>query len=210
MLEQEELLAHSKLFLIYQYGTLAFLLGLTTYLMCSGYMSPEYAIDGKFSAKSDIFSFGVVLLEIISGKKNRGFDHSNHNHTLLGHVIFLPRPIPSRNDILNIRANFFELWQAWLLWREKRIVEVMDEYLRDSYVEAQVKRCIQVGLLCVQKFAEDRPVMGSVLFMLGSEGAILPEPKEPGFFHERSYSVCKKTPCLEEQQTFTITDLEGR
>jgi len=38
-------------------------------LACSGYMSPEYALDGLFSVKSDVFSFGVVLLEIISGKK---------------------------------------------------------------------------------------------------------------------------------------------
>ncbi|KAL5548116.1 hypothetical protein UlMin_003347, partial [Ulmus minor] len=50
-----------------------------------GYMSPEYAIDGKFSVKSDVFSFGVVLLEIICGKRNRGFSHSDHHHNLLGH-----------------------------------------------------------------------------------------------------------------------------
>ncbi|CAM8947027.1 unnamed protein product [Rhodiola kirilowii] len=38
-----------------------------------GYMSPEYAIDGQFSVKSDVFSFGVLVLEIISGTRNRGF-----------------------------------------------------------------------------------------------------------------------------------------
>lgn len=54
--------------------------------MCSGYMPPEYAVDGKFSIKSDIFSFGVVLLEIISGRRNRGFSHPDHHHNLLGHV----------------------------------------------------------------------------------------------------------------------------
>lgn len=49
-------------------------------------MAPEYAIDGKFSVKSDVFSLGVLLLEIISGKKNRGFVHPDHHHHLLGHV----------------------------------------------------------------------------------------------------------------------------
>ena len=55
-------------------------------LGCSGYMSPEYAIDGFYSIKSDVFSFGVLMLEIISGKRNRGFFHAGHNLNLLGHV----------------------------------------------------------------------------------------------------------------------------
>lgn len=49
-------------------------------------MSPEYAMDGLFSIKSDVFSFGVLVLEIISGKKNRGFYYSNNELNLLGHV----------------------------------------------------------------------------------------------------------------------------
>ncbi|KAL0320720.1 UNVERIFIED_CONTAM: Receptor-like serine/threonine-protein kinase SD1-6 [Sesamum radiatum] len=129
-------------------------------------MAPEYAVDGKYSVKSDIFSFGVVLLEIVSGKKNRGFEHCNHYHSLLGH--------------------------AWLLWKENKILELMDECMNNTFVESQVKRCIQVGLLCIQKYAEDRPVMSSVLFMLGTEGAVLPEPKEPGFLIERSFSPVRR------------------
>ena len=49
-------------------------------------MSPEYAMDGIFSMKSDVFSFGVLLLEIISGKKNNGFYNSNHDLNLLAFV----------------------------------------------------------------------------------------------------------------------------
>jgi serine/threonine protein kinase len=52
----------------------------------SGYMSPEYAVHGQYSIKSDVFSFGVLILEIISGKKNRGFRYPEHHHNLLGHV----------------------------------------------------------------------------------------------------------------------------
>lgn len=53
---------------------------------CSGYMAPEYAMDGLFSEKSDVFSFGVLVLEIVSGKKNRGFYYANNELNLLGHV----------------------------------------------------------------------------------------------------------------------------
>ena len=67
--------------------------GLHCDIFCSGYMSPEYAIDGTFSEKSDVFSFGVLLLEIISGKRNRGFSHPDHHHNLLGHVSLSP-PFP--------------------------------------------------------------------------------------------------------------------
>lgn len=49
-------------------------------------MSPEYAMDGIFSVKSDVFSFGVLVLEIVSGKRNRGFYSSNHENNLLSYV----------------------------------------------------------------------------------------------------------------------------
>ncbi|XP_012841566.1 PREDICTED: G-type lectin S-receptor-like serine/threonine-protein kinase At4g27290 [Erythranthe guttata] len=152
-----------------------------------GYMAPEYAIDGKFSVKSDVFSFGVVLLEIVSGKKNRGFNNHDNCHTLLGH--------------------------AWLLWKEDKFMELMDESLNETFVESELKRCVQVGLLCVQKFAEDRPVMSSVLFMLGTDGAVLPEPKEPAFFYERSLNpiTSVSSPSMKsDNNTMTNTDLEAR
>jgi len=51
-------------------------------------MPPEYAADGSFSIKSDVFSFGVVVLEIISGRKNHGFRDPLHRLNLLGYVSF--------------------------------------------------------------------------------------------------------------------------
>ncbi|KAI3912730.1 hypothetical protein MKW92_039042 [Papaver armeniacum] len=127
-----------------------------------GYMSPEYAADGHFSVKSDVFSFGVLVLEIISGKRNRNFYHDNHHHYLLGH--------------------------AWILWNEGTPCELMEPGLEDSNSATcqKVLRCIQVGLLCVQTLSEDRPSMSDVVFMLSSENPLLLEPKEPGFFFERS------------------------
>jgi len=52
----------------------------------SGYMAPEYAMEGLFSVKSDVFSFGVILLEIISGKRNSGFYQTELAPTLLAYV----------------------------------------------------------------------------------------------------------------------------
>ncbi|GLT31627.1 hypothetical protein SLA2020_063530 [Shorea laevis] len=151
-----------------------------------GYMSPEYTIDGHFSIKSDVFSFGVIVLEIISGKKNRGFHHSDHNHNLLGH--------------------------AWRLWMEERALEVMDNMLGESYTVSKVLRCIHVALLCVQKRPEDRPDMSSVVLMLGSENP-LPQPKLPGFYTERNLPEeevsSSQYECLSVNEV-TISKLQGR
>ncbi|THG17278.1 hypothetical protein TEA_010482 [Camellia sinensis var. sinensis] len=51
-----------------------------------GYISPEYVIHGVYSVKSDEFSFRVLVLEILSGKRNREFHHPDHHLNLLGHV----------------------------------------------------------------------------------------------------------------------------
>ncbi|GLU23490.1 hypothetical protein SLE2022_394900 [Rubroshorea leprosula] len=151
-----------------------------------GYMSPEYAVDGHFSIKSDVFSLGVIVLEIISGKKNRGFHHSDHNHNLLGHV--------------------------WRLWMEERALEVMDTMLGDSYTVFKVLRCIHVALLCVQKRPEDRPDMSSVVLMLGGENP-LPQPKLPGFYTERNLpeEEVSSSPfgCVSVNEV-TISKLQGR
>lgn len=49
-------------------------------------MAPEYLVNGIFSFKSDVFSFGVIVLEILSGKRNKVFDHTDASLNLLGHV----------------------------------------------------------------------------------------------------------------------------
>ncbi|KAK9269368.1 hypothetical protein L1049_001139 [Liquidambar formosana] len=92
-------------------------------------------------------------------------------------------------------------------------LELLDTCLENSCVESQVVRCIQVGLLCVQRFPEDRPAMSSVVFMLANEGATLPQPKQPGFFIERSSFETAGIPRKDEfhtENSVTTSMLEGR
>lgn len=122
-----------------------------------GYMSPEYAMEGLFSEKSDVFSFGVLLLEILSGKRNSIFSDDEHSLSLLGY--------------------------AWKLWNEKNIMSLIDPAISEPHHGKDVMRGVHVGLLCVQEFATDRPTVPTVISMLKGEISELPYPKRPGFAH---------------------------
>ncbi|CAI9109862.1 OLC1v1009782C1 [Oldenlandia corymbosa var. corymbosa] len=110
-----------------------------------GYMSPEYAMQGTFSIKSDVFSFGVLILEIVSGRKNSSFyDFEDRTLNLIGH--------------------------AWELWKEGLALQVKDPTVGDLSCDTkQILRSIHVGLLCVQESAADRPTMPEVISMLNNE-----------------------------------------
>jgi serine/threonine protein kinase len=126
-----------------------------------GYMAPEYASEGIFSVKSDVFSFGVLLLEIVSGKRNSGHQHYGEFVNLLGY--------------------------AWQLWREERGCELIDPTLGEcsGSEAAAIIRCVKVALLCVQDNATDRPTMTDVAAMLGSDGVPLPDPLPPPHYQLR-------------------------
>ncbi|GFP80333.1 g-type lectin s-receptor-like serine/threonine-protein kinase at4g27290 [Phtheirospermum japonicum] len=149
-----------------------------------GYMSPEYAIDGLFSVKSDVFSFGVLVLEIVSGKRNRGFNLDKHNLNLVGH--------------------------AWTAYKEDNPCKLVDASIENSVDVSEVERSIHVGLLCVQERPDDRPSMSSVVFMLGND-VELPPAKQPGFFTERDVSaVSSVSNAFNSENHVTITMPEGR
>ncbi|XP_010497140.2 PREDICTED: receptor-like serine/threonine-protein kinase SD1-7, partial [Camelina sativa] len=106
-------------------------------------MSEEYALHGKMSERSDIFSFGVNLLEIVTGKRNIEFCNYYHGDSMLDYV--------------------------WRHFDEGNSLQVVDpNFVDSSLVEEEVVRCIQVALLCVQQDVDDRPSTESVALMLAT------------------------------------------
>ncbi|KAL9392655.1 hypothetical protein Peur_016575 [Populus x canadensis] len=152
-----------------------------------GYISPEYAMEGRFSEKSDVYSFGVLLLEIVSGRRNTSFYGNEQALSLLGF--------------------------AWKLWNEGNISALIDPAISDPSSQVEIFRCIHVGLLCVQEFPEDRPTASTVVSMLNSEISYLATPKQPPFA-ERKYHFNEERPHQNEEKCsinyVTVTVVDGR
>lgn len=121
----------------------------------NGYMAPEYVMHGHLSVKADVFSFGVLILELISGQKNSTFD-------------------------VNLDAQNLLEW-AWKLYKKGRSLEVLDPSLASSAVAEQVAMCVQIGLLCTQADPQSRPNMRRVVVMLSKKPGTLEEPTRPGY-----------------------------
>ncbi|XP_042426524.1 cysteine-rich receptor-like protein kinase 10 isoform X2 [Zingiber officinale] len=126
-----------------------------------GYMAPEYAMHGKFSMKSDVFSFGVLVLEVLTGRKNSGSYDSE-----------------TAEDLLSF---------AWEKWSGGAALEIVDPVLGDEYRGSDVLRCLQIGLLCVQENPSDRPSMITVDLMLSSETVSVQTPSKPAFCGAKSF-----------------------
>ncbi|KAH7662209.1 Non-specific serine/threonine protein kinase protein [Dioscorea alata] len=120
-----------------------------------GYMAPEYVMRGQYSAKSDIFSYGVLVLEILTGRKNSNFLESEQADDLLSYT-----------------------WEHWL---RGTISEILDPSLGDHWPRSEALRCIQIGLLCVQEDPANRPSMSMVVLMLNSYSVSLQAPSKPAF-----------------------------
>ncbi|MQL84471.1 hypothetical protein Taro_016956 [Colocasia esculenta] len=120
-----------------------------------GYMAPEYVMRGQFSSKSDVFSFGVLVIEIVTGQRSTSFTTSGSSADLLGRV--------------------------WEHWRNGTVQEIVDPSLSGQFQGSELMRCIQIGLLCVQEAAADRPTMSSVVLMLCSESVSMRVPSRPAF-----------------------------
>ncbi|XP_071727436.1 G-type lectin S-receptor-like serine/threonine-protein kinase At1g67520 [Rutidosis leptorrhynchoides] len=153
-----------------------------------GYMPPEYAMEGTFSIKSDIFSFGVLILEIVSGRKNSSFVYLDRTFNLIGY--------------------------AWELWQQGNTLELKDPTIEDTLVvQKQFLRIVHVALLCVQESATDRPTTSDMISMLLNDTISLPTPNRPAFVigqvESRSTSdESKERDCSVNKMTITV--MEGR
>ncbi|VVB06885.1 unnamed protein product [Arabis nemorensis] len=116
-------------------------------------MAPEYAMNGQFSVKTDVFSFGVLVIEVITGKRNNWSPEEESSLFLLSYV--------------------------WKSWREGKVLNIVDPSLIETRgLSDEIMKCIHISLLCVQENAESRPTMASVVVMLNANSLTFPRPSQ--------------------------------
>ncbi|KAF7834643.1 putative LRR receptor-like serine/threonine-protein kinase [Senna tora] len=123
-----------------------------------GYLAPEYAMRGHLTEKADVFSFGVVALEIVSGRPNS-------DPSLEGEKMYLLEWDP----------------QAWHLHENNRVVELVDPRLSSDFNEEQVRRIVGISLLCTQTSPSLRPSMSCVVAMLSGDIEVSTVTSRPGY-----------------------------
>ncbi|XP_073006013.1 cysteine-rich receptor-like protein kinase 6 isoform X1 [Typha latifolia] len=148
-----------------------------------GYMAPEYAMCGHISTKSDVFSFGVLVLEIVTGRRNNGYFGSEQGENLLSYT--------------------------WEHWRAGTTTELIDPSLGNYYSRSEMLRCIHIGLLCVQEDPVERPKMSMVVVMLSSETVSLKAPSRPAFCIRQS-SIVSETHGVRRNQSSRKSTLVSR
>jgi len=126
-----------------------------------GYLSPEYAMRGHLTEKADVFSFGVVALELVSGR-------SNTDTSLPENKVYL-------------------LDWTWHLYEKGRPLELMDPDIESTCSKEEVIRVIEVALLCTQALPTMRPSMSRVVAMLTGDVEVIPASR-PGYIKDLQYS----------------------
>ncbi|KAI4374114.1 hypothetical protein MLD38_012149 [Melastoma candidum] len=124
----------------------------------TGYLAPEYAMAGQLTMKADVYSFGILILEIVSGKSSSKADWGGSDKFLLE-------------------------W-AWELYERGSLLELVDPEL-EEYQEEEALRYMKVALFCTQGAAGRRPSMSQVVDML-SRDIKLNEKQltAPGYFQD--------------------------
>ncbi|KAL1216476.1 Cysteine-rich receptor-like protein kinase 3 [Cardamine amara subsp. amara] len=140
-----------------------------------GYMAPEYVVRGKLTEKADVYSFGVLMIEVITGRRNNAFSQDS-------------------SSILQT---------VWSLYRTSNVVEAVDPVLGDNFNNIEASRLLQIGLLCVQAAFDQRPAMSAVVKMM--KGSLeIQTPTQPPFLNPGSVVEMRKlmmTPTTDQSQS---------
>ncbi|KAF4367643.1 hypothetical protein G4B88_001395 [Cannabis sativa] len=142
-----------------------------------GYLAPEYLAQGRLTEKVDVYSFGVLVLEIVSGVRNNKLRSHDTFETLVAHV--------------------------WKHYQSNTVSEIIEKSLAEEDFE-EVERVVQVGLLCTQEVPSLRPNMAMVIQMLKQNDSELPTPTKPPFIDENlelssSFDSCRWQPsCISD------------
>lgn len=126
--------------------------------MCRGYLAPEYAIRGQLTRKADIYSFGVLLLEIVSGRSNTN------------------RRFPLEEQYL--------VEKVWEFYQKQELVNLVDTSLAGDYDVEEACNYLKIGLLCIQDMPKQRPSMSTVVMMLMGEIEVNDKISRPGLLSE--------------------------
>uniref|UniRef100_A0A0D6QRJ0 Uncharacterized protein n=1 Tax=Araucaria cunninghamii TaxID=56994 RepID=A0A0D6QRJ0_ARACU len=154
-----------------------------------GYTAPEYAIHGQLTEKADTYSYGVVVFEIISGRKSIDMRQPPHMQYLLEWV--------------------------WKLYEENKVEEMVDERMKEGYTKEEVLRVINIALLCVQASVMQRPSMSEIVSMLVSRTEInMERPLQPAFVDvghrvRGEHSASSGAPSSQSSATVSVS-LTGR
>ncbi|CAL0312051.1 unnamed protein product [Lupinus luteus] len=133
----------------------------------TGYLAPEYAMGGQLTMKADVYSFGVLILEIVSGKSSARANWGGSQKFLLE-------------------------W-AWQLHEEGKLLELVDPDMVE-YPEEEVIRHMKVAFFCTQATASRRPLMSQVVEMLSKKTRLNEKQlTAPGFFLDSGESSRKKS-----------------
>lgn len=125
-----------------------------------GYMAPEYVVRGKLTEKADVYSFGVLVIEVICGKRNNAIAQN----------------------------SFSVLQKVWKLYGTGKLCEAVEPSVQGNFIKEEASRLLQIGLLCVQASAELRPSMSVVVKMLTDQHEIA-QPTQPPFLNSNSADI---------------------
>ncbi|KAH0448218.1 hypothetical protein IEQ34_022018 [Dendrobium chrysotoxum] len=163
-----------------------------------GYMAPEYIVHGQLTEKADIYSYGVLVLEIVTGRKNQNsISTSTEGHSLMQ-----------------------EIWQNY---NSDTLIRLLDRDLQGKCSQEEALKVFKVGLLCVQASPSLRPPMWKVVEMLTTKSSNMPTPTQPPFLNSHgaqnglsetsSLSTSMKFPDLGDQASLnqiSVSMFQGR